>query len=50
MNTAFEYLCDVVSPEHNDAVRHAKDIAAAAVLLCAIGAVVMGMLIFVPYL
>ena len=50
MNTAFEYLCDVVSPEHNEAVRHAKDIAAAAVLLCAIGAVVMGMLIFVPYL
>ena len=50
MNTAFEYLCDVVSPEHNDAVRHAKDIAAAAVLLCAIGAVIMGMLIFVPHL
>ena len=50
MNTAFEYLCDVVSPDHNDAVRHAKDIAAAAVLLCAMGAVVMGALIFGPYL
>lgn len=50
MNTAFEYLCDVVSPEHNEAVLHAKDIAAAAVLLCTIGAVVMGLLIFVPYL
>ncbi len=50
MNTAFEYLCDVVSPDHNESVRHAKDIAAAAVLLCAIGAVVMGALIFGPYL
>ena len=50
MNTAFEFLCDVVSPDHNEAVRHAKDIAAAAVLLAAIGAVVMGALIFGPYL
>ena len=50
INTAFEYLCDVVSPEYNEAVKHAKDIAAAAVLICAIGAVVMGAMIFLPYL
>lgn len=50
MNTAFEYLCDVVSPEYSDAVRHAKDIAAGAVLMCAFGAIVMGVLIFWPYL
>lgn len=50
INTAFEYLCDVVSPEHNEAVKHAKDIAAGAVLICAIAAVIMAALIFLPYL
>ena len=49
MNTAFEYLCDVVSPEHSEPVKHAKDIAAGAVLICAIGAVIMAVLIFVPH-
>ena len=50
MNTAFEHLCDVVSPERRDSVRRAKDVAAGAVLICAIGAVAMGALIFGPYL
>ncbi len=50
MNTAFEHLCDVVSPEQRDSVRRAKDIAAGAVLICALGAVAMGGLIFGPYL
>lgn len=50
MNTAFEYLCDVVSPQHSEAVKHAKDIAAGAVLICAIAALVMAALIFAPYL
>jgi len=49
MNTAFEHLCDVVSPEHHASVKLAKDIAAAAVLICALGAVVMACLIFGPY-
>ena len=49
MNTAFEHLCDVVSPEHSAAVKHAKDIAAGSVLICAIAAVVMAVLVFVPY-
>ena len=50
MNTAFEYLCDVVSPERNASVMRAKDIAAGAVLICAVGAAIMGALIFFPYL
>ena len=49
MNTAFEFLCDVVSPEYNEAVKHAKDVAAGAVLICSIGAALMGVLIFGPY-
>jgi diacylglycerol kinase (ATP) len=50
MNTAFEYLCDVVSPEFHVSVAKAKDIAAGAVMICSGGAVVLGLLTFWPYL
>jgi len=50
MNTAVEALGDVVSPERNEAVGRVKDIAAGAVLLAAIGAVVVGLLVFGPRL
>ena len=49
MNTAFEYLCDVVSPDFHPAVERAKDIAAGAVLICSGGAAVIGLLTFWPY-
>ena len=48
-NTAVEYVCDVVSPGYCEAVKHAKDIAAGAVLLCAGAAVVIGVLTLWPY-
>lgn len=50
MNTAFEHLCDVVSPEKNPSVKFAKDIAAGAVLICAFGAAAVGFNIFAPYM
>src|SRR5262249_30717563 len=50
MNTALEHLCNVVSPGLNPSVRMAKDIGAGAVLVCAAGAVVLGVLVFWPYL
>lgn len=50
MNTAFEYLCNVVSPEFGPMVRNAKDIGAGAVLICSAGAAVLGVLVFLPYL
>jgi diacylglycerol kinase (ATP) len=49
LNTAVEQVCDVVSPELNDAVRIAKDVAAGAVLVSAIAAVIIGVLTFAPY-
>jgi diacylglycerol kinase (ATP) len=49
MNTAFEYLCNVVSPEFSPVVRNAKDIGAGAVLICSVGAAVLGVLVFLPY-
>jgi diacylglycerol kinase (ATP) len=50
LNTAFESLCDVASPEFHPLVEKAKDVAAGAVLLSAIGAGAVGMLVFAPYL
>lgn len=50
LNTAFEHLCDVVSPEKNQSVKFAKDIAAGAVLICTIGAASVGLIIFMPYI
>jgi diacylglycerol kinase (ATP) len=49
LNTAFESLCDVASPEFHPLVERAKDVAAGAVLLSAIGAAVVGLLVFTPY-
>ena len=50
MNTALELLADVASPEFHPLVEKAKDVAAGAVLLSAIGSVVIGLLVFGPHL
>jgi diacylglycerol kinase (ATP) len=50
LNTAFEFLCDVASPDFHPLVEKAKDVAAGAVLICAAGAATAGLLVFVPYL
>jgi diacylglycerol kinase (ATP) len=49
-NTAFEFLCDVASPDFHPLVEKAKDVAAGAVLIAALGSVVIGLLIFAPHL
>jgi len=48
MNTAIEHLTDLVSPGFHPLAGKTKDVAAAAVLLAAMGAVVVGLLIFLP--
>ncbi len=48
-NTAIEFLTDLASPNLHPLAAKAKDTAAAAVLLCAIGALVIGLLVFLPY-
>ena len=50
LNTAFEFLCDVVSPDFHPLVKKSKDVAAGAVLMSAMGAVAMGLIIFLPHL
>lgn len=45
-NTAIEALTDLVSPAYHPLAGKAKDIAAAGVLLAAIGAAVVGLIVF----
>lgn len=47
-NTALEYLTDLVSPGYHQLAGKTKDVAAAGVLLTAIGASIIGLLIFIP--
>ena len=47
-NTAIETVVDMVSPEKNLKAKLAKDISAAAVLALAVGAAIVGGLIFIP--
>lgn len=50
INSSIEKLSDHLHPEKNDTIKKVKDIAAGAVLLLAIFAVIIGLLIFVPYM
>lgn len=47
-NTALEQIADLASPGYHPLAGKAKDLAAAAVLLVALGAAATGLLIFVP--
>lgn len=48
LNTALEFVCDVASPEFHPLVEKAKDVAAGAVLIAAVGAGVTGCLVLGP--
>jgi len=50
LNTAFEFLTDVASPGFHPIAGQAKDVAAGAVLLSALGAVAIGALVLGPHL
>lgn len=49
-NTALELLADAVHPVRHPGIGRAKDAAAAAVLVAAAGAAVIGLLVFLPHL
>ena len=48
LNTAIETVVDLVSPNINPLAKKAKDIAAGSVLVMAIGALLVGLIIFIP--
>lgn len=49
-NTALEELANALHPEQHPGIGRAKDVAAAAVLIAAVGAAAIGMLVFIPHL
>lgn len=48
VNSAIENLSDHVSPERHELIKKVKDISAAAVLISAVTALVIGLVIFIP--
>jgi diacylglycerol kinase len=50
LNSSLESLSDIVDPELNERIRRAKDYSAAAVLISAVIAVIVGALILIPKL
>ncbi len=50
VNTAIEQMVDLITNDHKKEAKIAKDVAAGMVLLTALGSVIVGILIFVPYI
>lgn len=50
INTAIEEMANLITKEHAQEAKIAKDVAAGMVLLTCIGAVIVGTLIFLPYI
>ncbi len=50
INTVAELLCDLLTPRLHGAVAMVKEVAAAAVLIGAVGVAVIGFLVFLPHL
>ena len=48
INTAIERLSDVAEPKQNETIRVVKDVSAGMVLVCAMGALCVGIIIFLP--
>lgn len=50
INTAIEEMTNLITTEHRKEAKIAKDVASAAVLLSSVFALLIGLIIFVPYL
>lgn len=50
MNTTVEAVADFIHPDYHKKIGHIKDIAAGSVVITAMAAIIVGLLIYVPYL
>ena len=48
LNTSLEAMCDLVEPNRHPQIKKIKDLAAGAVLISALGAFIVGLIIFIP--
>lgn len=49
LNSALEFLADLLSPEYHPMIRNAKDAAAGAVLITVIGSIIIALLVIWPH-
>lgn len=47
-NTAIEKICDFIHPEFDKRIGFIKDVSAGAVMLVSIGAIIVGLIIYLP--
>tara|TARA_B100001057_G_scaffold305706_1_gene305844 strand:- start:268 stop:636 length:369 start_codon:yes stop_codon:yes gene_type:complete len=50
INTSIETLSDTLHPDMSEGIKNTKDIAASAVLIASTTALVIGLIVFIPYL
>lgn len=50
INTSIEAVVDLLAQEHNEFARVAKNVAAGAVFVCAVGSILVGLLLFLPHI
>lgn len=50
INTALERMVDLITKEHHEDAKIAKDVAAGMVFLTAVGSLIVGVLIFLPHI
>jgi len=50
INVAIEKIMDFIQPEYDERVKVIKDLTAGVVLLASLGAIIIGIIIFMPYL
>lgn len=50
LNTTIEQMVDLIISEHRKEAKIAKDVSAAMVLLASFGSIIVGILVFAPYI
>lgn len=50
INTAIEEMTDLITKEHREEAKIAKDVSAGMVLVAALGSVIVGVLVFTPHI
>ena len=50
INTAIERMMDVMEPRENPVVKDIKDLMAASVLVVSLASLIIGLIIFIPYI
>jgi len=50
INTSIEAVVDLLSQQHNEFAKIAKNVAAGVVFVCALGSILIGLILFLPHI